>query len=155
MIFTIPQATLYYEIPVFSIGFISILVIASLALFYNVIPGVDEDHYHKLSDEEKEVLESEAARSYGTKGEKKADRFENLSKRERMRIEEEKRARNPEESANIFSRLTFWWIDPLLLLGYQRVLEDADLYNLSKNDSAAVNCTALQTRWETQLTKPK
>lgn len=36
----------------------------------------------------------------------------------------------PEYVANFFNRLVFWWINPLLLSGYSRPLQEAGLFNV-------------------------
>lgn len=40
---------------------------------------------------------------------------------------------NPEKHANFFSKLTFSWLNPLLLTGYKRPLEVDDLYEIPQN----------------------
>ncbi|KAJ3280788.1 hypothetical protein HDU79_011375 [Rhizoclosmatium sp. JEL0117] len=46
---------------------------------------------------------------------------------------------SPEEFANIFSTLTFHWMDPLMKLGYKKDLEMEDLWALRHVDSANEN----------------
>ncbi|KAL2911652.1 hypothetical protein HK105_208860 [Polyrhizophydium stewartii] len=58
---------------------------------------------------------------------------------------------SPEATANIFSRLTFYWMDPLMRLGYEKDLEMDDLWNLKKTDTAAYNSEAFQKAWLRQL----
>lgn len=44
----------------------------------------------------------------------------------------------PDTDANIFSTLTFGWLNPLMSLGYARTLEATDLYKLQDHRSSAV-----------------
>ncbi|KAJ1959052.1 hypothetical protein IWQ62_004767, partial [Dispira parvispora] len=50
---------------------------------------------------------------------------------------EASRMSHPELGANILSILTYWWMNPLLALGYKRPLEEVDLYKLRPQDSAS------------------
>ncbi|KAK6098443.1 hypothetical protein MT418_002471 [Batrachochytrium dendrobatidis] len=60
---------------------------------------------------------------------------------------------SPEATANIFSRLTFQWMDPLMRLGYTKDLDMDDLWNLKKTDTGNYNSEAFQKTWTKQLTK--
>lgn len=44
----------------------------------------------------------------------------------------------PEQNANIFSKLTFWWLNGLIYTGFKRPLVDEDLWALGK-DNKSVN----------------
>jgi ABC-type multidrug transport system fused ATPase/permease subunit len=46
---------------------------------------------------------------------------------------------SPEELSNIFSRLTFHWMTPLMKLGYKKVLVMDDLWNLRPADQTVYN----------------
>ncbi|TPX65411.1 hypothetical protein SpCBS45565_g05227 [Spizellomyces sp. 'palustris'] len=62
---------------------------------------------------------------------------------------------SPEETANIFSRLTFFWMDPLMKLGYRKNLDMDDLWNLKRNDRSAVTGGMFQAAWEEELMKKR
>lgn len=44
---------------------------------------------------------------------------------------------SPVESANVFSRLTFSWMTPLMKLGFKKYLTEKDLWNLPRKDLAS------------------
>ncbi|XP_022801995.1 multidrug resistance-associated protein 1-like [Stylophora pistillata] len=44
----------------------------------------------------------------------------------------------PEQNANVFSKLTFWWLNGLIYTGFKRPLVDEDLWALGK-DNKSVN----------------
>ncbi|KAJ9136431.1 ABC multidrug transporter [Pleurostoma richardsiae] len=46
--------------------------------------------------------------------------------------------RNPEATSGLYSHGVFWWMTPLLLDGFRRLLKPADLYNLDEDMSAVV-----------------
>lgn len=50
---------------------------------------------------------------------------------------DEERKVHPESSVNIISRIMFWWLNPIMKVGYKRTLTDNDLFKLQdeqKND---------------------
>ncbi|KAI9003550.1 P-loop containing nucleoside triphosphate hydrolase protein [Gaertneriomyces semiglobifer] len=53
----------------------------------------------------------------------------------------------PEDGANILSRLTFHWMNPLMKLGYRKNLEMDDLWNLKKVDTARHCGSTFQANW--------
>ncbi|TPX31400.1 hypothetical protein SmJEL517_g05244 [Synchytrium microbalum] len=57
----------------------------------------------------------------------------------------------PEETANIFSRLTFHWMDGLMKAGAKKDLEMDDLWMLKNIDSAKYNSETFQKYWNEQL----
>ncbi|KAG0152553.1 hypothetical protein CROQUDRAFT_55936 [Cronartium quercuum f. sp. fusiforme G11] len=57
--------------------------------------------------------------------------------------------------ANIFSRLTFGWITPLMRLGKKQVLTEADLWRLPRADHAEALSDRLRKYWLAQLASPK
>lgn len=57
--------------------------------------------------------------------------------------------------ANIFSRLTFGWITPLMRLGKRQFLTEADLWRLPRSDQAEVLGQRLSNHWHTQLESGK
>lgn len=54
---------------------------------------------------------------------------------EQVRIEQKK---NPRDNAGFFSIVFFWWMNPLLALGYSRDLELEDLYGPREEDASEV-----------------
>ncbi|GKT45639.1 ABC transporter atnG [Colletotrichum spaethianum] len=48
------------------------------------------------------------------------------------------RSYSPEETSGIYSRGLFWWLTPLLLTGFRRLLKPLDLFALDESMSAAV-----------------
>ena len=47
--------------------------------------------------------------------------------------------RNPRDDAGFFSIVFFWWMNPLLALGYSRDLELEDLYGPREEDASEVD----------------
>ncbi|KAJ3040828.1 hypothetical protein HDV00_010443 [Rhizophlyctis rosea] len=62
---------------------------------------------------------------------------------------------SPEETANVFSRLTFQWMSPLMTLGYRKDLEMDDLWNLRKVDSCAYTGEEFLKNWEDELERKR
>ncbi|KAI8898763.1 P-loop containing nucleoside triphosphate hydrolase protein [Globomyces pollinis-pini] len=62
---------------------------------------------------------------------------------------------SPEESSNIFSRLIFSWMTPLMKLGYTKVLDMDDLWTLRKVDSSAYNSANFQKNLSAELRKKR
>lgn len=60
---------------------------------------------------------------------------------------------NPEDSANIFSKMTFWWIQSLLAKGRSRPLQQEDIFELSKRDSAREIYAAFEDAWRAERQK--
>ena len=56
---------------------------------------------------------------------------------------------------NIWSILTFQWMQDLLILGNQRALEASDLYPLLEKDKASYIYKQFKTQWNKQLNKAK
>ena len=56
---------------------------------------------------------------------------------------------------NIWSILTFQWMQDLLILGNQRALEASDLYPLLEKDKASYIYKQFKTQWNIQLNKAK
>ncbi|KAF8747849.1 ABC transporter transmembrane region [Rhizoctonia solani] len=57
----------------------------------------------------------------------------------------------PYERANIYSRLTFGWMTPLMKLGYSRFISEKDMSALSPTDTAHSLSNRLQQQWSKQL----
>ena len=45
----------------------------------------------------------------------------------------------PYTRASVLSVLTFWWVNPLIMLGYKKPLTELDLWTLDPNDSTKYN----------------
>ncbi|KAF0500213.1 ABC transporter [Gigaspora margarita] len=59
----------------------------------------------------------------------------------------------PETNANIFSKLTFWWLNGLMSLGYKRPLEKDDLYDLNDARSAKFVTDKFEIEWKKETEK--
>ncbi|CAE6457349.1 unnamed protein product [Rhizoctonia solani] len=57
----------------------------------------------------------------------------------------------PYERANVYSRLTFGWMTPLMKLGYSRFISEKDMSALSPSDTARSLSGELQKHWSRQL----
>ncbi|XP_051908218.1 multidrug resistance-associated protein 4 isoform X1 [Hippocampus zosterae] len=69
---------------------------------------------------------------------------------------------NPAASANLLSKLIFWWLNPLFRAGYKRKLEEDDIYPVLEEDSSEMLGQQLQRYWDhevqvatKELRKPK
>lgn len=51
---------------------------------------------------------------------------------------EDYRNRSPEIDASILSQITFWWLNPLMWLGYKRALTQDDLFSVKPSDRTEV-----------------
>ncbi|KAJ7175120.1 ABC protein [Mycena crocata] len=58
---------------------------------------------------------------------------------------------SPYVSASLLSRLTYTWITPLMVLGYQRTLQASDLWKMGPEHEAALLCGALEAAWERRV----
>jgi ATP-binding cassette subfamily C (CFTR/MRP) protein 1 len=54
----------------------------------------------------------------------------------------------PESTANFFNRLTFFWVNPLLLRGYKKPLHQGDLFEVQDQIIGEKNLLAFAERWE-------
>eukprot|EP00004_Rigifila_ramosa_P018380 TRINITY_DN4565_c0_g1_i3.p1 TRINITY_DN4565_c0_g1~~TRINITY_DN4565_c0_g1_i3.p1 ORF type:complete len:991 (-),score=281.77 TRINITY_DN4565_c0_g1_i3:1492-4185(-) len=61
----------------------------------------------------------------------------------------------PETDASWISRLSFWWINPMMALGYRRPLEEADLWDLDKSDKSHALLLKFEKEWTKQRSLPK
>ncbi|KAG9086906.1 hypothetical protein FS749_003298, partial [Ceratobasidium sp. UAMH 11750] len=57
----------------------------------------------------------------------------------------------PYERANVYSRLTFGWMTPLMKLGYSRYITERDMSALSPGDTAHALSETLSSHWNQQL----
>ncbi|GLV41553.1 uncharacterized protein CBL_06782 [Carabus blaptoides fortunei] len=62
---------------------------------------------------------------------------------------------NPQNSANIISKLLFWWTVPLFKLGYKNDLDTKDLYNTLQGDFSEPLGNILETNWNKELAAAK
>lgn len=58
---------------------------------------------------------------------------------------------SPETSANFFSMITFWWLTPLMTLGYRRPLNEEDLWELKPDDTAHEVSHKMQRHWQREV----
>ncbi|KAJ0240059.1 ABC transporter C family member 2 [Hirschfeldia incana] len=61
----------------------------------------------------------------------------------------------PERHANIFDRIFFSWINPLMTLGTKRPLTETDVWHLDTWDQTETLFTSFQQSWDKELQKPK
>lgn len=61
----------------------------------------------------------------------------------------------PELQANWFSRLVFYWVQPILSTGYKRPLETHDLWDLDDRYNVNLQYNRLSAAWTHQLELPK
>ncbi|KAI9307717.1 multi drug resistance-associated protein MRP [Cunninghamella echinulata] len=59
----------------------------------------------------------------------------------------------PEETSNIFSRLTFEWMTPLMRLGYNKPLVMDDLWNLKHDDQSVIVGEKFEKYWSIEMQK--
>jgi ABC-type multidrug transport system fused ATPase/permease subunit len=59
----------------------------------------------------------------------------------------------PLEYANIFSKLTFSWMTPMMKYGYKEFLTQDDLWNLAKRDTTRTTAGDFEAAWEQQMEK--
>ncbi|XP_077200008.1 ATP-binding cassette sub-family C member 4 [Paroedura picta] len=62
---------------------------------------------------------------------------------------------NPLSHANFCSRLFFWWLNPLFVLGHKRRLDEDDMYKVLPEDSSKVLGEGLQWYWDKEVQKAK
>ena len=72
---------------------------------------------------------------------------------EKLHSEEDAKNVNPVINANIFSRLTIWWMNKIFVTGNKRPLEEEDLFPLLEEDKSEVLTEKLQAEWEKELNK--
>jgi hypothetical protein len=61
------------------------------------------------------------------------------------------RRSNPEVTSGLYNKGLFWWMNPLLRLGFRRLLQPDDLYLLDQSMSAAVLHEAFWRAWDTGM----
>ncbi|XP_072240755.1 ATP-binding cassette sub-family C member 4-like [Leuresthes tenuis] len=60
---------------------------------------------------------------------------------------------NPAASANIWSKIVFWWLNPLFSIGYKRRLEEDDMFEVLAEDKSASLGRDLQRYWDHEVQK--
>uniref|UniRef100_A0A3B5M8W9 ABC transmembrane type-1 domain-containing protein n=1 Tax=Xiphophorus couchianus TaxID=32473 RepID=A0A3B5M8W9_9TELE len=61
----------------------------------------------------------------------------------------------PEPGASFLSRITFWWITGMMMVGYRRPLEEKDLWSLNPDDCSHRVVPQLVHRWNSECQKVK
>ncbi|XP_039259170.2 ATP-binding cassette sub-family C member 4-like isoform X4 [Styela clava] len=61
---------------------------------------------------------------------------------------------NTMKKSNIFSYITFWWLNDLFAEGRNRTLQEADMYELDPSDRSEEICNKLEKHWESEKEKP-
>ncbi|XP_019521622.1 PREDICTED: multidrug resistance-associated protein 1 [Hipposideros armiger] len=61
----------------------------------------------------------------------------------------------PESGASFLSRITFWWITGLMILGYRQPLESTDLWSLNKEDMSEEVVPMLVKNWKKECAKSR
>ena len=129
---------------------LSVTVLSCLSLFYNHIPDIPEHVYKRLEEEERKTIIKEAVKKLNyTLSSGGTTYGANKTPLEDFRIQ------SPEEKANIFSRLCYYWINPLLKAGNERVLEDEDLFDLAHKDTSKFNGDKFHKMWQEETLRPK
>ena len=62
---------------------------------------------------------------------------------------------NPEDSANFISKVTLWWIFPLLWKGYRKPLSHEDLYPIREVDKSERRTKLLEENWNEEMLQAK
>ncbi|XP_062343792.1 ATP-binding cassette sub-family C member 4 isoform X4 [Cinclus cinclus] len=62
---------------------------------------------------------------------------------------------NPLQDASLCSRLFFWWLNPLFIIGHKRKLEEDDMYKVMPEDSSEKLGEELQWYWDKEVQKAK
>ncbi|KAI8275314.1 ABC transporter atnG [Colletotrichum sp. SAR11_240] len=65
----------------------------------------------------------------------------------RYLVDSDGRSLSPEETSGIYSRGLFWWLTPLLMTGFRRLLKPLDLFTLDESMSAAVLSERFWLHW--------
>ncbi|SJM84141.1 probable Metal resistance protein YCF1 [Zygosaccharomyces bailii] len=62
-----------------------------------------------------------------------------------------KRKSNPYDTANIFSRISFSWMTGLMRTGYEKYLDETDLYKLPENFGSGELSDRFDSHWQNQI----
>ncbi|KAM4560261.1 ATP-binding cassette sub-family C member 4-like [Odontesthes bonariensis] len=60
---------------------------------------------------------------------------------------------NPAATANLLSKIVFWWLNPLFSIGYKRRLEEDDMFEVLAEDKSASLGRDLQRYWDQEVQK--
>ena len=60
---------------------------------------------------------------------------------------------NPEESANMFSRCVFWWIQGILIKGSKAPLQETDVFSCHTDFQSKLLVNRAKNFWDKELTK--
>lgn len=63
-------------------------------------------------------------------------------------VPKDSQRQSPEWNTNIFSLITFWWLNPLVYLGYKQPLKQHDLYGLSSDRRTKPTFDTFSQYWE-------
>ncbi|XP_043928090.1 multidrug resistance-associated protein 1-like [Protopterus annectens] len=58
---------------------------------------------------------------------------------------------NPEKTVSFLSRITYWWYNRVITLGYHKPLVREDLFELNNDDSSYVVCSHFENKWRQQV----
>ncbi|KAF1998927.1 P-loop containing nucleoside triphosphate hydrolase protein [Amniculicola lignicola CBS 123094] len=70
------------------------------------------------------------------------------AKEKRNSLLDQERYRAPEYTANFFNRLVFFWVNPLLLKGYSKPLQEYDLFEVQNQIIGEKEMLALVDKWD-------
>lgn len=146
----------WWELAFIGVQMAALTVVTILVLFLNSIPGVKQDDYHKLTEEERilqRAAKKERLLKEGT-GTEKTPLLEGKGQGGAALLAEGLE-KSPEQEANVISQATYWWLSPLLKMGYERVLEEEDLYALCDTDKARYNSDLFEKHWDAQVASGK
>lgn len=62
---------------------------------------------------------------------------------------------SPELTTNFFSVITFWWVSPLMALGFKKPLVHGDLWDLDASDKSEAIGRAFDLAWGHERTKTR
>lgn len=79
-----------------------------------------------------------------------AEQIETANGKERNRLKKEK-LKHPYDYANVFSKITFSWMSPLMKLGTTKFLTEDDLPDVPENFHTKVTSQKLETEWSKQV----
>lgn len=54
----------------------------------------------------------------------------------------------PEPYASILSRITFWWLNPLIITGYKKALNREDVWDIDGKEECAYLTKKLEDEWK-------
>jgi ATP-binding cassette subfamily C (CFTR/MRP) protein 1 len=58
---------------------------------------------------------------------------------------------SPEESAGFFSKIVYWWMNPLFITGYRRPLDQKDIWNLPSRFQSEKLANDFEEHWKKEL----